>query len=48
MRMELSLKDETILTRAVKEKKGFNVPDVKEEPLADAVLIQQLGTRHTL
>ena len=45
MRMELSLKDETILTRAVKEKKAFNVPDVKEEPLADAVLIQQLGTQ---
>ena len=45
MGMELSLKDETILTRAVKEKKAFNVPDVKEEPLADAVLIQQLGTQ---
>ncbi|HBG92968.1 hypothetical protein A2326_03745 [candidate division WWE3 bacterium RIFOXYB2_FULL_41_6] len=45
MGMELSLKDETILTRAVKEKKAFNVPDVKEEPMADAVLIQQLGTQ---
>ncbi|MCX5717081.1 MAG: PAS domain S-box protein [Nitrospirae bacterium] len=45
MGMEISFKDETILTRAVKEKKAFNVPDVKEEPLADAVLIQQLGTQ---
>jgi PAS domain S-box-containing protein len=44
MGMEISLKDETILTRAVKEKKAFNVRDVKEEPLADAILIQQLGT----
>jgi len=42
--MEISLKDETILTRAVKEKTAINVPDVKAEPLADAVLIQQLGT----
>ena len=45
MGMEISLNDETILTRAVKEKKAFNVPDVKDEPLADAVLIQQLGTQ---
>ncbi|MDI6744065.1 MAG: PAS domain S-box protein [Thermodesulfovibrionales bacterium] len=45
MGMEISLKDETILTRSVKEKKAINVRDVKEEPLADAVLIQQLGTQ---
>ena len=43
--MELSLKGETILARAVKEKKAFNVPDVNEEPMADAILIQQLGTQ---
>jgi len=45
MGMELSLNEETILTRAVKEKKAFNVPDVNDEPMADAVLIQQLGTQ---
>lgn len=45
MRMELSLKDETILSRAVKEKKAFNILDVKDEPMAEAVLIQQLGTQ---
>ena len=32
-------------SRAVKEKKAFNVSDVREEPMADAVLIQQLGTQ---
>ncbi|MCG2813452.1 MAG: ATP-binding protein, partial [Thermodesulfovibrionales bacterium] len=45
MGMEIPLDEKTILTRAVKEKKAFNVPDVKDEPMADAVLIQQLGTQ---
>ena len=45
MGMEIPLDEKTILTRAVREKTAFNVPDVKEEPLADAVLIQQLGTQ---
>jgi len=45
MGMEVSLKDDTILTRSVKAKKAFNVLDVKDEAVADAVLIQQLGTQ---
>jgi PAS domain S-box-containing protein len=40
----VSLDDDTILTRAVKEKRSFNVSDAIGEPLSDAVLIQQLGT----
>ena len=43
--IELSLDEETVLTKAVKEKKPFNVLDVKEEPLSDTILIQQLGTQ---
>ncbi|PKL52046.1 MAG: hypothetical protein CVV37_03165 [Nitrospira bacterium HGW-Nitrospira-1] len=40
--IELSLEGSGALIRAVKEKRPFNVPDVKEEPLADTALIQQL------
>jgi PAS domain S-box-containing protein len=40
----VSLDEDTMLTRAVKEKTSFNVTDVVTEPLSDAVLIQQLGT----
>jgi PAS domain S-box-containing protein len=40
----LSLDENTILTKAVTERKSFNVIDVLAEPLSDAVLIQQLGT----
>ena len=43
--MEISLEDDGALVRAVKEKKSINILDVKEEPLSDAVLIQQLGTQ---
>lgn len=42
--IEISLDTDTILTRAVKEKKAFNVVDIHSEPLSDPVLIQQLGT----
>lgn len=42
--VEISLDTETILTKAVKEKRTFNVTDVRSEPLSDTVLIQQLGT----
>ncbi len=42
--MEIPLTGETILTMAVKEKRSFNIQNVKEEPFSDAVLIQQLGT----
>jgi PAS domain S-box-containing protein len=43
--IEIPLSEETSLAKAVKEKKQFNIDDVGKEPLADAVLIQQLGTR---
>jgi PAS domain S-box-containing protein len=43
--IELSLDNDGALIRAIKEKKPFNILDVKEEPLSDAVLIQQLGTQ---
>ena len=42
--VEVSLDMDTVLTKAVKEKKAFNVSDVHSEPLSDTVLIQQLGT----
>lgn len=42
--MEIPLTEETILTKTVKEKNSFNIQNVKEEPLSDAVLTQQLGT----
>ncbi len=43
--IEISLADETVLTRAVKDKVPYNVHDVRQEHLADAQLIQQLGTQ---
>ncbi len=43
--LEVSLDNDGALIRAVKEKKPFNILDVKEEPLSDTVLIQQLGTQ---
>ena len=43
--IEIPLTVETSLTKAVKEQKEFNIDDVGKEPLSDAVLIQQLGTR---
>jgi len=45
MGMEIPIEENTVLTNAVKGKKPINVRDVKAEPLSDAVLIQQLGTR---
>ena len=42
--IEVSLDTDTILTKSVKEKKSFNVTDIRSEPLSDAVLIQQFGT----
>ncbi|NWF52916.1 MAG: PAS domain S-box protein [Nitrospirae bacterium] len=42
--LEIPLSEDTILTRAVKEKKPFNIFNVKEEPLSDSVLIEQLET----
>lgn len=42
--IEIPLTEETVLTKAVKEKKMFNVEDAGKGHLSDAVLIQQLGT----
>jgi PAS domain S-box-containing protein len=42
--MEIQLSEDTVLTRAVKERMSFNINDVKREPFSDAVLIEQLGT----
>jgi PAS domain S-box-containing protein len=42
--MEIPLSEEMIITKTVKEKKLFNIHDVKKEPLSDTILIQQLGT----
>jgi PAS domain S-box-containing protein len=42
--IEVPLEADTILTRAVKTKRTYNVANVKEEPLSDSVIIQQLGT----
>lgn len=43
--IEIPLEEDTVLTRTVKEKKFFNVQNVKNEALPDAILIQQLGTQ---
>ena len=43
--IDIPLTEETILTRAVKEKILFNIEDVTKEPLSDAVLVQQIGTQ---
>ncbi len=45
MGIEIALDEDTIMTRAVREKKYYNVKDVREEPLSDTILIQQLGTQ---
>jgi PAS domain S-box-containing protein len=43
--IEIPLSEDTILTRAVKEKSSFNIQDVKAEPLSDFILTQQLSTQ---
>jgi PAS domain S-box-containing protein len=42
--IEISLEEDTVLTNVVNKKMAYNVPDVKNEPLSDTMLIQQLGT----
>jgi PAS domain S-box-containing protein len=42
--IEIPLEDDTVLTRTVKEKRSFNVHNVKDLAFADAILLQQLGT----
>jgi PAS domain S-box-containing protein len=45
MGIVVPLTEKTILTKAVHEKKLYNIDDVVKEPLSDAVLVQQLGTQ---
>ena len=42
--LEIPLHEDFVLIRAIKEKKPYNIVDARAEPLADAILIQQLGT----
>ncbi|MBI4822868.1 MAG: PAS domain S-box protein [Nitrospirae bacterium] len=42
--LEISLAEDTILVKSAKEKIPYNVTDVKADPKADTILIQQLGT----
>lgn len=42
--IEIPLDTDSTLTRAVRERRPYNIPDARNEPLADIVLIQQLGT----
>ncbi len=44
IRLEIPLDRDCIMTRAIKEKRTFNVVDARSEPLSDPVIIQQLGT----
>jgi PAS domain S-box-containing protein len=43
--MEIPLSEETILTKAVKERKLLHIEDVSQEPLSDTILVQQIGTQ---
>ncbi len=43
--IEIPLSTETILTKTVKDKRPFNIQKVSDEPLSDAVVIQQLGSQ---
>lgn len=43
--IEIRLSEDVILTKAVKERRSFNVQDVRAEPFSDFVLTQQLGTQ---
>ncbi|HWR90022.1 MAG TPA: ATP-binding protein, partial [Dissulfurispiraceae bacterium] len=42
--LEIGLDTNTILTKAAREKRAFNVTDVNAEPFSDGILIQYLGT----
>lgn len=43
--IEIPLSEDVILTKAVKERRSFNVQDVRAEPFSDFILTQQLGTQ---
>jgi PAS domain S-box-containing protein len=43
--IEVPLDADTVLTKSVREKTPFNVLDIKSEPMADMVLVQQIGTQ---
>ena len=42
--IEIPVDENCIMTRSIKEKRPYNVTDVKSEPNADMILVQQLGT----
>ena len=42
--LEINLNDDTALSRAVRERRSFNIHDVKHDDLADPAVIQLLGT----
>ena len=43
--IEIPLSQSTALTAAVKEKQSFNVMNIHDEPLADLILVDKLGTQ---
>ncbi|MEJ2696329.1 MAG: PAS domain S-box protein [Candidatus Sulfobium sp.] len=45
MSLEIPIEEDTLLTRTVRERRSFNVTDVKGESSGDLILIQQLGTQ---
>lgn len=45
MGLEVSVEDNTALAKAAREKIPYKVDDARTDPLADTVLIQQLGTQ---
>jgi len=44
LRLEIPLERDCVMTRALKEKRPYNITDARAEPLSDPVIIQQLGT----
>jgi PAS domain S-box-containing protein len=43
--IEISLSEDTALTTSVREKRNFNIMTIHDEPLADLVLVDKLGTQ---
>ncbi|MBI4686899.1 MAG: GAF domain-containing protein [Nitrospirae bacterium] len=42
--INISLREDSILSQCIKDKRPINVTDIKKEPFAEPLLIQQLGT----
>ncbi len=43
--LQISLDENRVMTRAVKEKQSFNITNVYDEAISDEIIIQQLGTQ---